>query len=167
MTELTGEQRAAVRQWVEEGASLSDVQRRLKETFGLTLTYMDVRLLTLDLGAQVKDKPEPEKAPPLPAAGDGELDGEDAEALEASAPGAAEAPAEPAGKVSVSMDRLMRPGALVSGDVTFSDGKKAHWLLDQMGRLGLEGVPNDYRPSPGDVRDFQVQLQKLLASKGY
>ena len=53
MAELTDEQRAAVRQWVEEGASLPDVQRRLKETFGLTLTYMDVRLLTLDLGQPV------------------------------------------------------------------------------------------------------------------
>jgi len=172
MAELTNDQRAAVRQWVEGGASLSDVQQRLKETFGLTLTYMDVRLLTLDLGAQVKDKPEPKKAPAPAADATAEADAaeewdEDAEASEASAPGAAEAPAKPAGKVSVTLDRLMRPGALVSGDVTFSDGKKAHWLLDQMGRLGLEGVPKDYRPSPEDVRDFQTQLQKLLASKGY
>ncbi len=170
MTDLSDAQREAVRQWVEGGASLADVQRRLKEEFSLSLTYMEVRLLTLDVGAQVKDKPEPKKAPQPPApepAAAGELSDE---ALPDDDEGPVGTPPEPpAGesKVSVSLDRLIRPGSVVSGDVTFSDGKKARWMLDQMGRLGLEGVPADYRPAPEDVRDFQVQLQKLLASKGY
>lgn len=162
MAELTSDQRAAVQQWVAEGASLSEVQQRLKETFDLTLTYMDVRLLTLDLGAQVQDKPEP---PPPPIDETPQAGGEDTTA--ALAPDGVEPPQNAPGNVSVEMDRLMRPGALVSGDVTFSDGKKAHWLLDQAGRLGLEGVPQDYRPSDEDVRDFQMQLQQLLATKGY
>lgn len=170
MADLSDTQREAVRQWVGDGASLADVQRRLKEAFDLSLTYMEVRLLTLDVGARVKDKPEPKKAPqpvaPEPAAAEDMSD----EDLPDDAEGPAGAPlAPPAGesKVSVSLDRLIRPGAVVSGDVTFSDGKKARWMLDHMGRLGLDGVPADYRPAPEDVRDFQVQLQKLLASKGY
>ncbi len=167
MADLTEVQRNAVRQWVEAGASLSDVQKRLKEEFGVALTYMDVRLLTLDVGAQVKDKPEPKKAPPpaaeAPAADDLDDDLPEGEAL----PGAEPEPPAGGGAVSVSLDRLVRPGAMVSGDVTFSDGKKARWVLDQMGRLGLEGVPKDYRPPADDVRDFQVKLQQLLATKGY
>jgi hypothetical protein len=143
----------------------------LKEEFGVSLTYMEVRLLTLDVGAQVKDKPEPKKTPaPPPAAAAADDAGDELadDALEDGAPAAA-APAPPAGgaSVSVSLDRLIRPGSMVSGDVTFSDGKKARWMLDQTGRLGLDGVPAGYRPAAEDVREFQVQLQKLLASKGY
>ncbi len=35
------------------------------------------------------------------------------------------------------VDTVARPGAMVSGSVTFSDGQKGHWYLDQMGRLGV------------------------------
>jgi hypothetical protein len=171
MADLTEAQRDAVRQWVEGGASLSDVQRRLKEEFAVSLTYMDVRLLTLDVGAKVKDKPEPKKtpAPPPSAAAAGDAEDEPADDLpEDGAPaGAEQTPPAGGSPVSVSLDRLIRPGAMVSGDVTFSDGKKARWMLDQMGRLGLDGVPAGYRPAAEDVREFQIQLQKLLASKGY
>ncbi len=167
MTDLTEAQRIAVRQWVEGGASLSEVQRRLKDEFGISLTYMDVRLLTLDVGAQVKDKPEPKKtAAPPPDAATAD-DGAGDELTNDAPEGAAQEPPAGGGSVSVSIDRLIRPGSMVSGDVTFSDGKKARWLLDQSGRLGLDGVPAGYRPAAEDVREFQIQLQKLLASKGY
>jgi len=163
MADVTAEQREAVRKWVEAGASLADVQRQLKEAFGLSLTYMDVRLLTLDVGARVKDKPEPKKAPePAEAEADGA--GDDAEPA---APADGPPPPAGGGAVAVTLDRLVRPGAVVSGDVTFSDGTKARWMLDQMGRLGLDGVDASYRPPADDVRAFQTQLQKLLASKGY
>lgn len=168
MADLTDIQKDAVRQWVAAGASLSEVQNRLKEEFDLLLTYMDVRLLTLDIDAKVKDKPEPKKAPPAAKAAGGiggqadprhAADGE-ALATEGQVPVGG-------GAVTVELDRLMRPGALVSGDVTFSDGTKAKWLLDQTGRLGLDGAPTGYRPSEEDLREFQTQLQQVLASKGY
>ncbi|MBM4163229.1 MAG: hypothetical protein FJ222_02120 [Lentisphaerae bacterium] len=169
MADLTEAQRNAVRQWVEGGASLSDVQRRLKDEWGVSLTYMDVRLLTLDVGAQVKDKPEAKKTPaPPPDAAAGDELADDAPEGVTPADASHEPPAGGGPvSVSVSLDRLIRPGSMVSGDVTFSDGKKARWMLDQMGRLGLDGVPAGYRPAAEDVREFQVQLQKLLASKGY
>jgi hypothetical protein len=76
-----------------------------------------------------------------------------------------EIPAIPGG-VSVKVDTVMRPGALVSGKVTFSDGNSAEWYLDQMGRLGLVPGQQGYRPSPADVQAFQEQLQQELQKLG-
>ena len=74
----------------------------------------------------------------------------------------------PAGGVSVSADRVVQAGALASGTVTFPDGVSANWMLDRMGSLGLSNVSQaGYRPSPEDVRVFQMALQDKLASGGY
>ena len=43
-----------MRQWAEEGADLSDIQKRLKGELELNVTYMDTRLLVLDLGIEIK-----------------------------------------------------------------------------------------------------------------
>jgi hypothetical protein len=56
---------------------------------------------------------------------------------------------------------------MISGKVTFSDGQKAEWYLDQMGRLGLNPDQVGYRPSEQDVLAFQVELQRLARSQGY
>ena len=162
--DLTSEQRQAVKQWVDGGMGLSQLQTRIKADFGVSLTFLETRMLVQELGAQVKDKPEPKKPAPPPAAeaedpGMDELDAED------------EVPANPdgliGGKVSVSLDRVVRPGAVVSGDVTFSDGTRAKWLLDQMGRLALDGATPGYRPPSQDIQEFQNQLRSLLQTRGY
>ena len=159
---LTEQQKQDVRAWLAEGASLSDVQKRLREEHQVAMTYMDVRLMVLELGAPVKDKPQPKPvaAPPAEAAGDADEplpDGESGAAADA-----------PAGGVRVSVDRVVQAGALASGTVTFSDGVTAKWMLDQMGRLGLSSVSKPgYRPSPEDVQAFQIELQNKLASRGY
>ncbi len=163
--ELNETQRQAVRKWVADGATLSEVQKRLKSEFDITLTFMDARLLVLDLGAQVKDKPEPRKpAPPAPVADedDAGLPDEDVEALPLD-----DQPAGVPSKVKVSLDKIVPAGAMVSGSVVFSDGTSVRWVLDRMGRLGLEGAPPSFRPSAEDVREFQVQLQALMANRGY
>jgi len=166
--DLTNEQRQQVRQWVAEGASLSEVQQRIKTEFAISMTYMDARFLVLDLGAQVKDKPEPRK-PAAPVA-DATPPSDD-EALDDATAEPANSGAAPdgliGGKVSVTLDRIVRPGAMVSGSVTFSDGTHATWVLDQMGRLGLEGAKPGYRPPAADVQAFQTQLRELLQTKGY
>lgn len=168
MADLNDVQRQAVRDWVKGGASLSDVQKRLLAEYGLSLTYMDVRLLVLELGATVQDKQPPKQATknvaaqPEPAsAGD-----EDEEALtdEALEPDQQQV----VSKINVSMDRVVQVGALASGDVVFSDGVKARWFLDQYGRLGLTaGDKPGYRPPQEDLQDFQVRLQELLSRRGY
>ena len=160
---LTEQQKQDVRAWLADGASLSDVQKRLREEHQVAMTYMDVRLMVLELGAPVQDKPQPKPvaAPPADAAGDA-----DEPPLPGGEMGAAED--APAGGVHVTADRVVQAGALASGTVTFSDGVTAKWMLDQMGRLGLSSVSKPgYRPSPEDVQAFQVELQNKLASRGY
>ncbi len=51
--ELSQEQRQDVSQWVTEGVGLSDIQKRIKSDFGITMTYIDVRFLVIDLGVDV------------------------------------------------------------------------------------------------------------------
>jgi hypothetical protein len=157
-------QRRKVSGWVAEGAKLSEIQNRLASELGVKLTYMEVRLLVDDLKLVPKDS-EPKAG--IAAVG---------------TPGASEAAkpmAEPSvsspssadetGKtgVSVVVDKLARPGAIVSGRVTFSDGQKAEWYLDQAGRLGLAPEVKGYRPSAADVQDFQMALENELARMGF
>jgi hypothetical protein len=144
---LTEDQRAAISKWIEEGASLSDIQKRLKEEFQLSLTYLETRLLADDLKLRLKEPERPIEPLPLPTPDKA-----------ASAPG---------GKVSVTIDQITRPGAMVSGRTTFSDGQSAEWYLDQTGRLGLNPSTPGYRPSQQDVMDFQVELEKLARSQGF
>lgn len=76
-------------------------------------------------------------------------------------------PAGGPGQVSVDLDRIVRPGFMVSGNVTFSDGVSGKWALDQMGRLMLETPQKGYQPSPADVQAFQRELQMQLQRQGY
>jgi hypothetical protein len=147
--------------WIAEGLKLSEIQTRLASELGVRLTYMEVRLLVDDLKLTPKDI-EPPKPPP--ALGN---------PPSASGPKAATAPkpdetSPPAGgRVSISVDQLTRPGALVSGGVTFSDGQQAEWYLDQTGRLGVIPKQKGYKPAAIDVQEFQLALQDELAKLGF
>ncbi|MGP8198445.1 MAG: hypothetical protein ACLQU4_02955 [Limisphaerales bacterium] len=144
-------QQKKVAAWINEGLKLSDIQNRLETECGLRLTYLDVRLIVDDLKLKPKDPPAPPKpAPSAPAESKLSL-------------GPAEAP--PA-NVSVTVDQLTRPGALVSGKVKFSDGKSAEWILDQAGRLGVVPAEKGYKPSAADLQDFQIALQAELQKQG-
>ena len=70
------------------------------------------------------------------------------------------------GTVSVTIDQITRPGAMISGRTTFSDGQTAAWYLDQAGRLGLDATTAGYRPSQPDVIAFQTELEKLARAQG-
>src|SRR2546430_1927864 len=48
--------------WIEEGLKLSEIQNRLASELGVTLTYMEVRLLVNDLKLTPKDQPTPQPA---------------------------------------------------------------------------------------------------------
>jgi hypothetical protein len=52
---LTPEQKSAVSTWIAAGDNLSAVQKKLREQFQLSLTYMDVRFLVDDLDLTLKD----------------------------------------------------------------------------------------------------------------
>jgi len=169
MAELTDAQKAAVKSWIEEGASLSEVQNRLASEFGLKLTFMEVRLLAVELNATVKDRKA--TAPLKPTDLKPDQGGKPAEAEEEGEsellPDDKEMGGAGSGRVRVEVDRVMKPGALVSGTVVFSDGTRGEWMLDQYGRLGLSGLKPGYRPSSSDVQEFQAALQRELMRQGY
>jgi hypothetical protein len=150
-------QRQRVSAWIIEGAKLSEIQNRLLSEFGVKLTYMEVRFLVDDLKLTPKD-PEPPKAA-VPAAATPKTAAEQI-------PSPAGAPL-PGGNVSVSVDQLTKPGAMISGKVTFSDGQLADWYLDQTGRLGVVPKTAGYKPSAADVQDFQTALQQEIAKLGF
>ena len=160
-----------MREWLAKGATLSDVQKNLKEQFGIGMTYMDVRLLVLDIGAAVQDKPEPKPATPPPKQEQEQPEEPDPYADEDEAD-VGEAPAAPqdgvaASKVSVTLDKIVVPGAMVSGNVAFSDGVTARWMIDQTGRFGIEPSKPGYQPSQADMRAFQASLRAELQRAGY
>jgi hypothetical protein len=158
--ELTPEQKQQVTAWIKDGATLAEVQKRLQEELNVSMTYMDVRFLVLDLDVDVQDK-EPETPKPPPDEAAGELPVEEAGG----------APVEPdqvtPGGVSVDVDAITKPGSVVSGSVSFSDGKSGSWMLDQLGRLSLDVGDPAYRPSPEDVQTLQEELQKALSARGF
>lgn len=170
MAKLTADQKTAVAQWAADGASLNDIQNRLKSEFSVTLTYMETRLLIMELGLKLIDKPkeklpEPESTPtPEDAMPEDTAGGEHDEADMMP-------PEEPegggGGNVTLSIDQIAIPGTMVSGKATFSDGKTAAWYLDQFGRLGLRAPEPGYQPPPADIPVFQRELQGLLQKQGY
>jgi hypothetical protein len=151
-------QRQQVAAWIAAGAKLSEIQNRLLSEFGAKLTYMEVRFLVDDLKLTPKD-PEPPKAVAPPAGAPG--------STAAPVPSPADAPLPGTGAVSVSVDQLTKPGTMISGKVTFSDGQNADWYLDQTGRLGVVPKVAGYKPTAADVQDFQAALQQEIARLGF
>src|SRR5262249_3833198 len=119
-------------------------------------TYMETRFLVDDLKLTPKD-PEPPKVPETKS---GSATGTEKSPLKVD-------PTPAPGGVSVGVDQIARPGAIVSGKVTFSDGQKADWYLDQTGRLGVVPAQQGYKPSQSDVQEFQTALQNELAKMGF
>lgn len=142
---LTDEQQSTVRAWAEAGASLNDLQNQLRDEMGLSLTFLDVRFLVLDLGITLKSDPVEEPAPspaePVPPVGE-------------------------VGGVEFSADEITIPGTLASGKVTFTDGVSATWFLDQRGQFALKAAEASYQPPPDDVPLFQQKLHSHLQRMG-
>ena len=162
---LNDEGKREVARWINEGLSLSDVQKRLASEHGLTLTYMETRFLVDDLELALQDpEPEPEPEPESePSAAEGQEPAVDAPGNEDE--GMPGDQAEGTG-VSVEVDKIMRPGALASGAVTFPDGVTMQWQLDQFGRLAI--TPKEgYQPSEENLMAFQQQLQGELRKAGF
>ncbi|MDC0325748.1 hypothetical protein OAM01_03215 [bacterium] len=165
---LDDSQKQTVRQWIEDGLTVADIQKRLSEELKISMTYMEVRFLVDDLGVLPKDPepeakeeeatPSPEDSPaqpeaPAPEDNLGELVDDEA--------------APTSGKVKISLDQITRPGMMVSGKVTFSDQQSAGWHLDQFGQLGLAPDQEGYKPSQEDLMEFQMALQSELSRKGF
>jgi hypothetical protein len=161
---LDDTQRKKVAEWIANGMKLSEIQNRLASDLGVRMTYMDVRFLVDDLKLTPKDVDPPKPVASLAAAapaGAPPQKSADGLKLEDSP-----VPENSVSGVSISVDQLARPGAVVSGKVTFSDGKKADWHIDQTGRLGLAPQEAGYRPPAADVQQFQIALEAELSKMG-
>ena len=150
VSDLSSEQVEMVKGWVAEGAQMADVQRRLKDDFGFNVTYMDTRFLSLDLELNFEVNEEEAKAEEV------------IEAPQVQEEPDLEGEKRGGGGVSASLDQVARPGSMVSGTVTFSDGMKGLWLIDEMGRPSIDPDQPGYQPSEADLVSFQEELKGLL-----
>lgn len=74
-----------------------------------------------------------------------------------------------ASNVSVSVDKVtLRPDAVASGTVTFSDGVTGKWMVDHYGRPGFTEISKPgYRPSQADAQAFMQELTAALQKRGF
>ncbi|MCS7049102.1 MAG: hypothetical protein NZ483_07395 [Verrucomicrobiae bacterium] len=149
------ERKAIIRQLLAEGRTLSQVQDYLQREKGDTITYMELRLLL----SEMPDVKLPEKEPPRAVS-----------TTTAAAPvadkkaGSTSGAGTPAGQLSISVDQTPPPGALLSGYARFASGAKAHWFVDELGRLGIEPELGSSKPTQADMQEFTRELRRLLES---
>jgi hypothetical protein len=143
------ERRQIVAEKLNEGWSLGDVQQHLDEQYGDKVTFLALRLLAAELDVDW-DRVDEEQ-------GKGEQIVQDVSK-------AVPAEGQP-GQTQISISKVVRPGAALSGDVVFQSGARAEWYVDAMGRLGLN-PEGDQRPTEEDIQDFQEELQRKLAEQG-
>ena len=140
--DLTPEQVEQIKVWASEGDQLADLQRKINSEFELSpsITYLDTRFAVIDLGIELIQEEEPEEEKKEPEAQE----------------------LVPQGYVDATVDEIVRPGFLASGKVIFSDGMKATWGLDQMGRLKVDADDPSYQITDEDTLAFQEILRDKL-----
>jgi hypothetical protein len=151
---LNEDQKNKVAEWISEGLSLSEIQDRMGTQWKIRMTYMEARMLIGDLQLLLKDPVVPVSEKPAEV--------ETAEEHEAPAAGGTGT-----GTVSVTTDTIARPGAMISGRVTFSDGQTGMWHLDQFGRFNLTPPVPGYKPSEEDIQKIQPLLERELSKAGF
>ena len=150
---LTEEQIAQIRSWAESGDGVPEIQKKLREEFEMRVTYLETRFLLEDLKIELLPTPEPE---PKKEDDEEDLSEEEIGAEDDSGNG-----------VKLTVDQVLRPGAIISGKADFGGGQVASWWLDQMGRLGLDASDPDFRPSEEQAQAFQTKLRRVLQESGF
>jgi DNA-binding transcriptional MerR regulator len=136
------ERKQVVKELLAKGHTLSQIQDYLRNEKNDSITYMELRLLLSEMPDAKLPEKELLKTPVLPP---------DTK------------PAAPAaGKLSISVDQAPAPGSMLSGYARFSSGAKAHWFLDEMGRLGLEPELGSSKATQADMQEFSTELRKML-----
>ena len=172
-----------IREKLNEGLSLSDVQKLLDSEYGMKMTYFELRMIvsTLDINWSNQEKkhtpvitpspaPEPPKQAPqqqnAPKAvanpapldddddnNDNESDDDDSDSSDNSG-------------TQITMDDVPIPGAVMSGHVVFASGASGKWVFNRMGQLGLAELDEgSEKPSQEDLMLFQQELQAMMQAK--
>jgi DNA-binding transcriptional MerR regulator len=149
---MTKEERIEiVKKLLAEGRSLSQIQDFLRKEKADSITYMELRLLLSEIPDLKLPEKEQPKAPAVAAPTAGVK------------PAATESTMSPVGgKLSVSVDQMPAPGAMISGYARFSSGARAHWFIDEMGRLGLDPELGTGKPTQDDMKEFSTELRRML-----
>ena len=140
----TDERDRLIAEKLDEGVSLSDIQKLLANEHDLNITYLDLRLIAADLDVDWQ-KQDAKRAKPKPAV-DTDLSN-----TQVSDSG-----------TSITVNKVVRPGASMSGDVEFASGAKAEWFVDAMGRLGLNPAPGSSKPTESDLQEFQLEARQVV-----
>jgi hypothetical protein len=156
---MTNEERKqVVKELLGKGQSLSQILDYLHKEKSDTITYMELRLLLSEMpDTKLPEKevrktvPPPESLPSIGAPKDAVVAGGDAPA---------------GGKLSISVDQVPAPGAMLSGYARFASGAKAHWFLDETGRLGLEPELGSGKATQKDMQEFSTELRRMLQQTG-
>ena len=130
---------------LNKGHSLPEIQNILDADYGEKMTFMELRIIASeleDIDWAAGEEDDAEKTV-------GETDKEE------------ELDEDMSGRTLVELSQVHRPGFVASGTVSFASGAKAEWMLDQFGRLALDNKNGE--PTESDLREFQSELQKLLA----
>lgn len=162
---MTNEERQViVGELLSKGQTLSQIQDYLHKEKNDPITYMELRLLLSDMpDAKLPEKELPKTV--LPSANSAAVTGRKAAPTDReSATPAKESPA--GGRLSVSVDQMPAPGSMLSGYARFASGAKAHWFLDEMGRLGLEPELGTGKPTQADMQEFSTELRRMLQQAG-
>lgn len=145
------ERKAIIRQLLAEGRTLSQVQDYLQREKNDPITYLELRLLLSEMpDVKLPEKETPRTAPVASAPPSPAKDQKSA--------------ARATGQLSISVDQTPPPGALVSGYARFASGAKAHWFVDEMGRLGIEPELGSSKPTQADMQEFTRELRRMLES---
>ncbi|MFO7820453.1 MAG: hypothetical protein R6V56_00100 [Lentisphaeria bacterium] len=140
--------RKIVKANLNEGKSLSEVQRILADEHDVNMTYFDLRMMAADL--KVKWDKQEDKKTVTEASAEKLLDEQQ--------------PQQPEGGsgTQVTVDKVTRPDALMSGTVKFKSGASGKWFIDHSHQLGLAPDSGSGEPTQDDVVEFQKELQKVV-----
>ena|SRR5579862_8702627 len=158
---MTNEERKPIiKELLAKGLTLSQIQDHFHKEKNDPITYMELRLLLSEMPETKLPEKEPLKTvlpTPEPVPAPGKMPA-----------GPASAASEPAagGKLSISVDQMPAPGSMLSGYARFSSGAKAHWFLDEMGRLGLDPELGTGKPTQADMQEFSNELRRMLQQTG-
>jgi hypothetical protein len=126
---------------IKQGKTLSQIQSSLATEFDCSMTYMDLRMLVADLESISWETAKVE-AP------------EEKEIVKKeSDPGTV-----------VTVNSIVQPGYQMSGEVKFKSGSEGMWYVDTMGQPGLS-LKSELQPTEEDIREFQIELQRILTGQ--
>lgn len=129
-----------IKSHLDEDLTLNEIHKILSTQHDVKITFMELRLLSSEIDDMDWSKFDPKA----------EESEEDETPRE---------PLVPVSETEIEISKIQRPGAMVSGSVTFRSGMKGEWYVDTMGQLGLNMANDDDQPSEEDMQDFQTQLQ--------